>query len=75
VGDELGFETEVGHVGFDLLSDQRSEKTQSLGLTGVDLDDLLLETTLDKFVSGKPDVLGRGHALEADFVLVALLLL
>jgi hypothetical protein len=33
---------------------------------------LLLESSRDKLVSGDPDVLGRGHSLEADFVLVRL---
>lgn len=42
-------------------------------LAGVDLHDLLLVTTLDEVVSGKVDVLGRGHSLEADLVLERLL--
>jgi hypothetical protein len=33
---------------------------------------LLLEFSRDKLVSGDPDVLGRGHSLEADLVLVRL---
>lgn len=73
VRDELGLETKVLKVLLDLSSDQRSHQTQSLSLSGVELDDLLLETSGDKLVSGNPDVFGRRHSLERDLVLVRLL--
>jgi len=72
VGGELGLETEVLEVLLDLSSDERSEETKSLSLSGVELEDLLLESSGDELVSGKPEVLGGGESLEGDLVLVRL---
>lgn len=69
---ELGLETEVLEVLLDLSSDERSEETKSLSLSGVELEDLLLESSGDELVSGKPEVLGGGESLEGDLVLVRL---
>ena len=57
VRDELSLETKVGEVLLDLATDERAEETKTLSLTSVDLEDLLLETTLDEVVTRQPDVL------------------
>ena len=41
VGNELGLETEVCEVLLDLTTNEGTEKTEALGLTGVDLEDFL----------------------------------
>lgn len=35
-GDKLGLEAKVGHVGLDLLADERAEETEALRLLGVE---------------------------------------
>lgn len=57
----------------NLLTDKRAQETETLGLLGVEGDDLLLETTADEVVTGQPNVLGRRHGLERHLVLVRLL--
>lgn len=72
VRDELGVETEVREVLLDLATDERAKETKALRLTSIDLENLLLEATLDELVTRHPDVLGRRHVLERDLVLVRL---
>jgi hypothetical protein len=43
VGDELGLETEVGEVLLDFATNEGSEETEALSLTGVDLENFLLQ--------------------------------
>ena len=57
VRDELGFKTEISEVLLDLTTDERAQETKTLSLTSINLNDLLLETTLDKLVTREPDVL------------------
>lgn len=67
VGDELGLETEVGEVLLDLTTDEGSEETSTLGLTGVDLEDFLQEESHVRPVSKEEmdsvdNVPSRNHA-------------
>lgn len=73
VSDELGLKTKVGKVLLDLPTNEGTKETGTLSLTSIDFNDLLLEATLDKVVTGQPDVLRRAEALEGDFVFVRLL--
>jgi len=57
VGSEFGFETEIDEVRFDFLSDEGSEETSLLSLSGIDFHNLLLESTSDKLITRKPKVL------------------
>ena len=41
VRDEFGVETEVSEVLFDLATDERTEETEALSLTGVNLENFL----------------------------------
>lgn len=66
-------ESKVGAVKLDLPSDEGTEETSLLGLPGVNLDNLLLETPSDEVVTGQPDVLRGGESLERTLVLVRLL--
>jgi hypothetical protein len=70
---ELGLETKVSEVRLDLATNEGAKETKALSLAGVNLQNLLLETTLDQLVTGEPDVLGGAHSLERDLVLVGLL--
>jgi len=73
VGNELGLKTEVSEVSLDLTTNEGTEETKALSLTGVDLQNLLLETALNQLITGEPDVLGRAQPFERDLVLVGLL--
>jgi len=73
VRNELGLKAEVSEVSLDLTTNEGAEETKALSLTGVDLQNLLLETTLNQLVTGEPDVLRRAQTLERDLVLVGLL--
>jgi hypothetical protein len=73
VRSEFGLETEIFKVLFDFSSNQRSHQTQSLSFSGVELEDLLLETSGNELVSGHPHVFGGRETLESNLVLVRLL--
>lgn len=73
VRDKLGFKTEVGKVLLNLLADKRAKQAETLGFTGINLQNTLLETTLDEIVARHPDVFRGREALERDLVLVRLL--
>ena len=73
VRNELGLKAEVSEVSLNLATNEGAEETEALSLTGVDLQNLLLETTLNQLVTGEPDVLRRAQTLERDLVLVGLL--
>lgn len=70
VRNQLGIETEVGAVGLNLLSDQRSELTRGKSLLHIDISDHLLVRG-QQLVTGQPDVVSGHHgnpslALHAD---------
>ncbi len=71
--DKLRLQAKVRKVALDLTTNERAEESKTLSLLGVDLDNLLLETTLDELITRQPQVLSGAHSLEANFVLVALL--
>ena len=60
VGDQLGLETELSAVGFDLLTDQRTELTAGKGLLLVNLGNHL-GVRLDNFITGNPGIVVGHH--------------
>ncbi|TFB05190.1 hypothetical protein CCMA1212_003081 [Trichoderma ghanense] len=64
VRDQLGIQTEVGAVGLNLLSDQRSELTGGEGLLHVDIGDHLLVRG-QQLVTRQPNVVGAHHGNPA----------